>query len=60
MAACGGRFLGSYAPSSAGFECAMSEKQALALAADPRVESVGESGYGLIDDFITPVASPER
>lgn len=45
----GGRFDRELAPSSPAFSCAMTEAQALAMAADPRVEKVGESNYTLLD-----------
>jgi hypothetical protein len=49
IAAYGGRFVINLAPSSPAFSCAMTEAQALAMAADPRVANVGESSYTLVD-----------
>lgn len=49
LAAHGGRLLSTFAPSSAGFTAAMTEPQARALARDPRVRSVAEATFTLLD-----------
>lgn len=49
VAAHGARLLSVFAPSSMGFSCAMNEQQAMKMATDPRVESVAESVYTLME-----------